>query len=140
VSVKLALRIAAFVMLFHAIGHTMGIATWKNPSSKVPPVVIQAMVDNNFLFQGAPGNMARFYEGMGYSATIAILLVVSILWIASNVDAKNVRLAANFLLPVAGFLFLLALDEWIYFFPMAMAFSAVAMLLTLWAISRMRKA
>lgn len=136
---KLLLRMSSVIMVLHAVGHTIGIATWASEKSQVPKVVIEAMKGNDFVFQGVPANMARFYEGMGYAATIALLFLASVLWVASNVDLKNRRVAALFLWPSIGFMVLLGLDEIIYFFPMAAAFSLVSAGLTFAALVFMRK-
>lgn len=136
---KLLLRMSSVIMVLHAVGHTIGIATWTSEKSQVPKVVIEAMKNNDFVFQQAPATMAKFYEGMGYAATIALLFLSSVLWVASSVDPKNRRIAALFLWPSIAFMVLMGLDEIIYFFPMAAAFSLVSAGLTLTALVLVRR-
>ena len=135
----LSLRIAAVIMVLHAMGHTYGIYTWKRTTGPVPQEVVKVMNETNFPFNRAEGNMAKFYDGLGYASTIALLLAASVLWIVSGFPTENSALSVKVLLPVALFLFLLGVDEVIYFFPMAAVFSFAATLLTAWAIFRLKK-
>ena len=59
--------------------------------------------------------MGKFYEGIGYSATIALLLAAAILWIIAGAGRSHSKLSVKVLIPVALFLFLLGIDEIIYF-------------------------
>ncbi len=136
---KLLLRIAAIIIFLHAIGHTMGVYTWKDPNSQVPGELIKQMIEQKFNFMGKSASMGSFYEGFGYASTIAMLLVVSILWIIGTAAEKNASLSAKLLWPIAAFLFLLGIDEIIYFFPLAVAFSFIALLLTVVSIFKLNK-
>ncbi len=135
-SVKIALRLGSVIMFLHAVGHTIGIATWKNADSKVPHEVIQSMVDANFDFNGAGGNMAQFYDGLGYASTIALILSSVLLWLVAT-ETDNPRFSVKVLVPITVFLLLLAMDEIIYFFPLAAAFSFVAAVLSVFAIVKL---
>jgi hypothetical protein len=97
------------------------------------------MVEQKFSFMGAAGSMGAYYEGLGYASTIAMLMVVVILWIVGGSAEKYASFSVKILLPVLLFLLLLGVDELIYFFPMAAIFSFVAALLTLYSIFRLRK-
>src|SRR5450432_1148115 len=115
---KLLLRIAAIIILLHAFGHTMGIFTWKQTTGPVPQDLIKQMTEQKFSFMGTTASMGAFYEGMGYASTIAMLMVVFILWIVAASADKYPSFSVKILLPVSMFLFLLGLDELVYFFPM----------------------
>lgn len=54
-------------------------------------------------------------------------------------DRSNARLSVKILLPVALFLFLLGVDEIIYFSPMAAAVSFVSTVLTVYGIWQFKK-
>jgi len=136
---KLLLRIASVIIFLHAIGHTIGVYTWKDPKSLVPQQVIDQMTGQKFIFMGTNATMAAFYEGFGYASTIAMLLVVSILWITGTAVEKNASLSSKILWPVAAFLFLMGIVEIIYFFPMAVAFSFLAFLLTVVSIFKLNR-
>jgi hypothetical protein len=136
---KFLLRIAALIMLLHAVGHTIGTSTWKDSGSKVPEPLIRQMTDTPISFMGATGTMAGYYDGMGYASTIAMLLVVYLLWIVSGFEDPHTHLPVKILWPVLFFLILWGIDEVIYFFPMAATFSFLAGLLTFLSILGIRK-
>ncbi len=136
---KLLLRIAAAIIFLHAVGHTTGVYTWKNANSHVPQDLIKQMTEQKFAFMGANATMATFYDGFGYAATIAMLLIAALLWIIGGIAEKNAALSAKVLWPVAAFLFLLGIDEIIYFFPMAAVFSFLAFLLTVFSIFKLSR-
>jgi len=136
---KLLLRIAAAIIFLHAVGHTTGVYTWKNANSHVRQDLIKQMTEQKFAFMGANATMAAFYDGFGYAATIAMLLIAALLWIIGGIAEKNAALSAKVLWPVAAFLFLLGIDEIIYFFPMAAVFSFLAFLLTVFSIFKLSR-
>jgi hypothetical protein len=133
---RFLLRIAAILMLLHAVGHTLGIITWQKPNGKIPIDIVQKMQDTHFSFQGKDSTMAAFFSGHGYAGTILLLFIVSILWTLSNSTDKN----STKILGLTGFaIVLLAIDEFLYFFPMAVAFSLIAAALVFLSIQRMNK-
>ena len=136
---KLLLRIAAAIIFLHALAHTMGVYTWKNTNSHVPQDLIKQMTEQKFAFMGTTATMAAFYDGFGYASTIAMLLIVAILWILGSAPKKNAALSVKILWPAAAFLFLLGIDEIIYFFPMAAIFSFLAFLLTAFSIFKLSR-
>ena len=134
---ELLLRIASGLMLFHAFGHMMGMRGWKKrPDPKMKEVVDQ-MVANKAPFMGAVRSLADYYEGFGHAATISLLLIVALLWLVSGEAASNPQLSIKVLWPVAAFCILMGIDELIYFFPMAAAFSLISGVLTIVAIVKL---
>ena len=99
---KLLLRIAAAIIFLHALAHTMGVYTWKNTNSHVPQDLIKQMTEQKFAFMGTTATMAAFYDGFGYASTIAMLLIVAILWILGSAPKKNAALSAKILWPAAA--------------------------------------
>jgi len=132
---KLLLRIAALILFLHAIGHTMGIYTWKKPAGPVPPELVKQMTEQKFLFMGTMGSMASFYDGMGYASTASLLLLVCLLLILAGTAEKNSSLTIKILWPISLFLLFLGTDELIYFFPMAAVFSFLGAVLVFFVIS-----
>ncbi len=57
---KILLGVAAILMLLHAIGHTVGVHSWKNPVDPKHEAVISAMVNDSYLFMGKLGSMGKF--------------------------------------------------------------------------------
>lgn len=121
---KILLRIAAGLMLFHTIGHTIGALTWDQPATPATGLVIKGMQAAHFTFMGRYTTIASFYEGYGFIMIFVLLLVSLILWLLSG-DTGN-ALTARLLIPLAVFLLLLAVAEFIYFFPFAAGISLLA--------------
>ena len=136
---KLLLRIASLLMLFHAMGHTMGVYGWKDPVNPQHEAVIQGMVNDSYLFMGKLGGMGKFYEGFGYACTIAMLLIVAILWLASDVTEATASLVRKILIVMTVILLAWGIDEMIFFFPFAASFTFLSALLTIVAILNLKK-
>ena len=136
---KLLLRIAAVIIFLHAFGHTTGIYTWKQPDSHVPQELVKQMTEQKFEFMGKQSTIAGLYDGLGYASTIALLLVVFLLWIVSSAKENHAPFSVKILMTVFLFLIFLGVLELVYFFPMAVAFSFIGALLTLIAIFKLSK-
>jgi hypothetical protein len=127
---KLLLRIASSIMLLHTLGHTVGALTWKDAPNPAVKQVIEGMQNNQFDFMGRTTTLACFYAGYGY-IMIGVLLFISILlWQLSTTPVSKIAYAMGVLLLCMGIL------EYIYFFPLAAAFSILAGLTTVFAASR----
>jgi len=125
---KLLLRIAAAMVLLHTIGHTMGTLTWKQAPNNAVAQVISGMQNNHFDFMGRSSSLAGFYEGFGMSMILVLLFVSILLWLLSAAPVKS-------LVALVGvFLVGLTVVEYIYFFPLAAAFSLTAGACTLAAL------
>ena len=136
---KLLLRIAAIIMLLHAIGHTMGALTWKKTPDAAKQSVIESMTAHKFPFMGVERSMGEYYDGYGFACTLALLLIVVLLWITSNVAPHTTALVKNILVVLSFILLAWGIDELIFFFPFAAAFTLVSFLLTLVATLRLMK-
>jgi hypothetical protein len=117
---KLFLRIAAVVMLLHAVGHTMGALSWKKAPNTAVAQVINGMQNQHFDFMGRSASLADFYNGYGISMIFVLLLVSVLLWLLAANPVKNM------LVTLGLFLLALAVCEYVYFFPFAAAFSLTA--------------
>jgi hypothetical protein len=124
---KVALRIAAILMLLHTAGHTLGALTWRNAPNARVAAVVTGMENEHFDFMGRSLTMGSFFEGYGFSMIGVLLLVSVLLWLLSAEPNKC-------LIAVLGiFLLFLSFIEFIYFFPFAATFSLLAGILTLYA-------
>jgi hypothetical protein len=129
---KLLLRIAAILMFLHTIGHTFGALSWKNAPNPLVGQVIAGMQKNHFEFMGRSATLASFYEGYGYMMILVLLLISMLLWLlAAESDS---RLSSKLLPVLAVFLLLIAVIEYIYFFPFAAALTSLAGLCTLFSL------
>jgi len=136
---KVLLRIAAILMFLHAVGHTIGASTWKKTPDPAKQAVINSMTSQKFPFMGTNRSMAEYYDGYGYACTLALLLITAVLWITSNVAPHSVALVKNILFVMSFILLAWGIDELIFFFPFAAAFSLLSFLLTLIATLRLMK-
>jgi hypothetical protein len=77
------------------------------------------MIRHKFPFMGATRSLAEFYEGFGYAATIAMLLIAALFWIlAGGINADKV-LAKKIITALAAGLLVWTANELIFFFPFA---------------------
>lgn len=117
-------RIAALLMAFHTLGHTMGALNWKkNPNENVN-LVITSMQTEHFDFMGRSATLAQFYEGYGIIMILVLALISLQLWMLSD-ETGNPK-AGKILTSMAVFLILMASLEYVYFFPFAAAISFLA--------------
>lgn len=136
---KLLLRAASIVMLLHDAGHTLGALTWKQATDPAKIEVIKQMTDNKFPFMGANRSMGEFYDGYGFACTLALLLIAIILWLVSNVTEGNKDFCKKITLTVSIILLAWGIDELIFFFPFAAAFSLIASVLGFYSIVLLNK-
>lgn len=127
---KLLLRIASAIMLLHTLGHTMGALGWKDAPNPAVKQVIDGMQNNHFDFMGRSSTLANFYAGYGYIMIGVLLFITILLWQLSNTPLRPIAITLCILL------LFMAVLEYIYFFPMAAAFSLLAGLATLIGGSR----
>jgi len=127
IKAKWLLRIAALIMFFHGIGNTFGVLTFQNPNGGLPNEVVQKMKEVHFAFMGRDdSSMADFYLGFGFMGSVFILFIAVLLWVLSSQKEKYV----SKILCVTGMaLVLLTIVEAIFFFPMAVAFCLVSVVL-----------
>ena len=131
---KILLRISSLLMLFHTIGHSIGALSWKDaPPSAAVARTIEEMQNNSFVFMGRQSTIAGFYVGYGMSMIAVLLLLTILLWLLS------IQLVKRFVLTLGLFLLVLGILEYIYFFPLAAAFSFLAGLCALIAVYRVEK-
>lgn len=127
---KILLRIASILMLFHDIGHTLGHSGWKHAPDPAKQAVIDQMTGSKFPFMGASHSMGDYFEGYGYAATLALLLISAILWIVSDTSVQNNSMVRKILIVTTAILLAWGIIELIYFFPFAASFTLLSMLLT----------
>jgi hypothetical protein len=125
---KLLLRIAAILILIHAVLHTMGFSQWKQDPDPAKQEVIKQMTGQKFPFMGTSRNIGNYYDGFGYASSVALVLIAVLLWIVSGELLINPSLAKKVILVISCALVLWATDELIYFFPFATGLTFVAAL------------
>jgi hypothetical protein len=131
---RLLLRVAAFLILLHAVAHTIGIITWKDAKTQEQRDVVAAMSDNRFSFMGAVHSFGDYYTGFGIACSVALLLITGLLWWTSLLSIKFPAISRTL-----SFILFLSLLSWagveiIYFFPLAYGITLSAALLTFLAV------
>jgi hypothetical protein len=127
---KILLRIAAAIIVLHAIGHLFGMAGWTGAKTEEQKMVVHAMTDHRFPFMGAVHSFGDSFNGFGYIGEISLLLAAYLLWIcgseAENYPAISRKLSAALFIA----LFAQSMLEFIYFFPLAAIMTLLASLIT----------
>jgi hypothetical protein len=134
---SLLLRLSAILLFLHDVGHTFGALNWKHATDTTMAGIIAAMQNNHFMFMGRSASLAAFYDGYGISMIFMLLLLSVLLWMLAG-DSGN-AVTKKLLLPLTGFLGILAVLEYIYFFPFAALFTALAGVFAFFAILRLRQ-
>lgn len=116
---KLLLRIASILMLIHCVLHTIGFSGWKTDPNPARRAAIQLMNGPKLSFMGASRNLAEYYDGFGYAASIALFLISVTLWIVSGELRSKSTLASKIIFVFSAGLFVWGIDELIFFFPFA---------------------
>jgi len=125
-------RIAAFVLVLFAAGHTLGFMTFKAPTPE--GVAVQQTMDNvRFSLGGKSFTYGDFYRGFGLFCTAYLLFAAFMAWHMGDI-ARNTPQAIGALgwvfcgLQVVGIVL-----SWKYFVLPPTIFSAVLAILTGWA-------
>ena len=129
---SLLLRISAILLFLHDVGHTFGALNWKHATDATMAGIIAAMQNNHFIFMGRSATIAAFYDGYGIIMIFVLLLLSVLLWMLAG-DTGNAQ-TKKLLVPLTGFLGIMAVLEYIYFFPFAALFTALAGLLAFFAL------
>ena len=136
---KVLLRIAAILLLVHVIGHSFGHITWDKPEDPKMQGVVNTMQGYKAEFMGATKSMADYYNG--YSLMIFFLfgMTIFILWVVSGFINTERNIATKILYPIAITYIAFGIIEYLYFFPFAAAMSFLAGVLTILAITAIKK-
>src|SRR5471030_2277133 len=136
---KLILRTASIIILLHNAGHIMGTLTWKQTDDPAKIEVIKQMTDHKFPFMGTVRSMGNYFDGFGLATTLAFFLIAIILWIVSDTTEQNKGICKKIILTISIILLAWGIDELIFFFPFAAAFSLLASLLGFYSIALLNK-
>ena len=123
---KLFLRIAAGLILLHAVLHTLGHSGWKKNPDSIYQEVVKQMTGNKFPFMGVTRSISEYYDGYGYCVTIALLIIALILWFISDGTSQNSALVKNISWTLAFGLLAWGIDELLFFFPFAAGITLTA--------------
>jgi hypothetical protein len=128
---KLLLRIAAILIFVHSVLHTFGFRTWKEAPDPIYKSTVDGMTGHKFPFMGAIHSLGDYYEGFGYSCSIALFLIAIVLWFVSGETIHSANLSKKIIYAVGIALVAWGIDELIYFFPFAAIITLTAAVLTI---------
>lgn len=136
---SMPLRVAALLMLFHAVAHTIGGVLLAPPPGSPQQAVLETMRAHAFPVMGTMRSFADFYRGYAIAIAVAMLMFVAVLWqLARPVDTEPHRVRGllwTMLLGLSAF----ALAEWRYFFPLAAGTTSLAAAMIAWALWAARR-
>lgn len=135
---KMLLRIAAFCVFVHLLGHLAGHLMWDQPEDLKLLEIVNQMKSYQANFMGALKSMADFYEGYSLIMFGLYVLTISFLWILSNQTITNSKLVKQLALPIAAVYLYFGIVEYLCFFPFAAAMSFLAGFLTLIASLKLK--
>jgi hypothetical protein len=134
---KLLLRIAVGCLVFHLIGHTIGMLTWKQTDDPVKSKVISEMDSHKFEFMGAMKSLGENYAGMNILFEITLAMLSVVLWNISGMT-QDLKHSGKILLPIGLSLLAFSVTEFTTFFALAGATSLLAGVFTTWASIRLK--
>ena len=137
---KILLRIASLLMVFHLVGHSIGHSGWRKAADPVQQEVVKQMTEHEFPFMGATHSIGDYYEGYGWTGSIALVFFALVLWMCSSASAENKSLVLRILVVLVVCLIAWAIDELVFFFPFAASITFAAAVLTGVACLKLRSA
>lgn len=116
-SPKLLLRIAAGLVLFFVLGHSVGHFTRKEVTDPQARHVLKIMEEYKFDLFGQLRSYDENYTGMSLNLLLSLLLITSIILITTRFTESSPRIAQQLLLPVMLCLLGFSVTGFLFFFP-----------------------
>ena len=113
---KLLLRIAAFCILFVAVGHTTGNITRKQTTDVQQQEVFKKMEDVKFDFFGSVRSWDNLYNGLSIDVSIMLVVFTVLLWKISGAANTYPEFCIRLLWPVLACFVLFTITGFMYFF------------------------
>ena len=136
---KLLYRIAAFLYILFAAGHTYGSLNFKAPTAE-GRAVLESMNSVHFQVGGATFSYGGFYQGMVLAVTVYLLSYAFLAWHLGGLASGNPRaIGALGWVLLAAQLVLLVLS-WRYFSAAPAVLSAVTAICLGWAAYLVQRA
>jgi hypothetical protein len=96
---KILLRIAALLILFFAIGHTVSHFARKMTNDPIEKEVIRQMEQHKFNVNGSMRSRDELSEGLSFDVSLVLLVFTSIFSTLSGMCKKHPKICLNFLWP-----------------------------------------
>ena len=136
---KLLLRIAAFIILIHLIGHGVGHFTWDKQEDPRMQEVVNSMVGYKTEFMGATRSMGDYFNGYSLIMFFVYGMSISILWHASAFPENQKATTRKMIYPLGIAYVAFGVIEFYNFFPFAAIMSLGAGILILISIFARRE-
>lgn len=125
----LLIRISSGLVLFFALGHSVGHFTRKDTTEPLEKQVIRAMSENKFVMFGHARSYDETYTGMSLNLIISLLMLTCVLWLSSTLSEKQPVFCRKMLIIVTMCLFGFSATGFVYFFTVPAVTCLVAGLL-----------
>lgn len=118
-SAKILLRIAAFLLFFHVVGHSTGMITRKNKTNEAEISLMNRMAEVKVSTMGKETDRSYddFYLGFGISLSFALFSFGILLWLLGSLGEKDPNFTKKLLLPILFVLVSFTAIDFLYFFP-----------------------
>lgn len=136
-SAKLLIRISAFLVFIHLLGHSLGHLNWDKPKDQGMIEVIDVMKNYSAAFMGSTKSMADYYNGYSLILFGLFGLSIALLWILSNDTIKNPKMVRQLLYPIGLVYLFFGVIEFLYFFPFAASISTLVGISSLLSITKL---
>lgn len=136
---KLLVRIAAGLLLFFALGHSIGHFTRHDVTDSKAQEVLKAMTDNKFNMFGQMRSYDENYTGMSLNLIITLIVLATMLCILSNYTTHQPHLTKNLLIPIIVCTVGFSLTGFFFFFPIPAFTCLTASALLILATIRLTK-
>jgi hypothetical protein len=114
---KILLRIAAGLLLFFAVGHSIGHFRRHDVTDPKAIEVQRQMIENKFDMFGKLRSYDENYTGMSTNLILTLVTFTVLLWLFSSVVETNKSLGRILLLPIALCVVGISITGSLYFFP-----------------------
>jgi len=132
-------RVAAFILVLFAAGHTFGFLSFRPPSAE-GIAVFDSMTRVHFAVDGGTYTYAGFYSGFGLMVTAYMLFSAILAWHLGAAARRRPRTVVALAWSFAAVQFACFVLSARYFFLVPILFSAAVVVLLVWAAWLVRKA
>ena len=132
------LRIAAALQALGIVGHTLETASPAPTHGTGEQAVFDAMQSFHFDMMGSSRSIWDFYRGYQFSTTVNFALVVTLMWLLSNLSRSSPRQARPMVIALLAAQIASAVLAWTFFFAAPGIVSGLIALCLAFAVAGLR--
>lgn len=136
---KLPIRIASGLLLFFALGHSIGHFTRHNTKDPKAQEVLRVMTDRKFDMFGQMRSYDENYTGMSLNLVFTLVAFAVILWILSYQTDHHPHFTRSILIPILICVFGFSITGFLFFFPVPAATCLIASIFLVIALINLNK-